>query len=116
MTASPDQGIKTVLHPVADVAKAKPVYAALLGVEPQTDGEYYVGFEVAGQHVGLNPNGDVSAGPVYYWHVSDLEARRDALVAAGATVIQDATPVGGGRIVATLKDADGHTVGLAQDA
>lgn len=49
-------------------------------------------------------------------HVADLAATRDALVAAGATVVQDATPVGGGRTIATLTDPDGHTVGLAQDA
>ena len=32
MTDSSTQGIKTVLHPVSDLATAKPVYAALLGV------------------------------------------------------------------------------------
>ena len=34
MTGSPTEGIKTVLHPVSDLAKAKPVYAALLGIQP----------------------------------------------------------------------------------
>ena len=53
MTASPTQGIKTVLHPVSDLATAKPVYAALLGVPPQTDESYCVGFEAAGQHNAL---------------------------------------------------------------
>jgi predicted enzyme related to lactoylglutathione lyase len=46
MTGSSTQGIKTVLHPVSDLATAKAVYAALLGVPPQTDESYYVGFEV----------------------------------------------------------------------
>ena len=46
MTGSSTQGIKTVLHPVSDLAAAKAVYAALLGVQPQADGPYYVGFEV----------------------------------------------------------------------
>jgi hypothetical protein len=55
MTASSTQGIKTVLHPVSDLATAKAVYAALLGVPPQTDESYYVGFEAAGQHIGLVP-------------------------------------------------------------
>ncbi|WP_433445071.1 VOC family protein [Nonomuraea sp. CA-141351] len=48
MTGSSSQEIKTVLHPVSDLAKAKAVYAALLGVAPQTDSSYYVGFEVGG--------------------------------------------------------------------
>jgi hypothetical protein len=52
MTGSSTQGIKTVLHPVSDLAAAKAVYAALLGVPPQADGSYYVGFEAAGQPSG----------------------------------------------------------------
>src|ERR687889_478864 len=55
MTGSSTQGIKTVLHPVSDLAKAKEVYAALLGVSPEADAPYYVGFEAAGQHIGLVP-------------------------------------------------------------
>ena len=35
MTGSSTQGIKTVLHPVSDLAAAKAVYAALLGIQPQ---------------------------------------------------------------------------------
>ena len=52
MTGSSNQGIKTVLHPVSDLATAKAVYAALLGVPPQTDGPYYVGFEAAAHRAG----------------------------------------------------------------
>jgi predicted enzyme related to lactoylglutathione lyase len=57
VTDSSTQGIKTVLYPVSDPATAKEVYAALLGVPPQTDESYYVGFEAAGQHIGLVPGG-----------------------------------------------------------
>jgi hypothetical protein len=54
---SSTQGIKTVLHPVSDVATANAVYAVLLGVPPQTDASYYVGVEAEGQHIGLVPGG-----------------------------------------------------------
>ena len=57
MTNSSTLGIKTVLHPVADLTTAKAVYTALLGVPPQSDGPYYVGFDVEGQHIGLVPGG-----------------------------------------------------------
>jgi hypothetical protein len=57
MTGSCAHGIKTVLHPVSDLATAKAVSAALLGVPPQTDGSDYVGFEAAGQHIGRAPGG-----------------------------------------------------------
>ena len=61
MTGTPTEGIKTVLHPVSDLAKAKPVYEALLGVAPSADAPYYVGFDAAGQHIGLVPGGGPQA-------------------------------------------------------
>jgi hypothetical protein len=61
MTGSSTQGIKTVLHPVSDVAAARAMYAALLGVEPQVDDGSYVGLETAGQHIGLVPGGGPQA-------------------------------------------------------
>ena len=57
MSDSSTQGIKTVLHPVTDVEAAKKVYTALLGMPPQHDAPYYVGYDVAGQHIGLVPGG-----------------------------------------------------------
>ena len=117
MTGSSTQGIKTVLHPVSDLATAKPVYAALLGGPPQTDESYYVGFEAAGQHIGLVPGGGPQAmtSPVAYWHVADIESKLADVTAAGATVHEAAHDVGGGRLVATFKDTDGNVLGLVQD-
>jgi predicted enzyme related to lactoylglutathione lyase len=117
MTDSSTQGIRTVLHPVSDLAAAKPVYAALLGVEPSADAPYYVGFDAAGQHIGLVPGG-ASQGmtsPVAYWQVSDIEAKLAEVTAAGATVKEAAHDVGGGRLVATFSDPDGNVLGLLQD-
>jgi predicted enzyme related to lactoylglutathione lyase len=117
MTASSTEGIKTVLHPVSDVAKAKQVYAALLGAEPTADSSYYVGFDVAGQHIGLVPGGGPQGmtSPVAYWHVPDIEAKLAEVTAAGATVKEAAHDVGGGRLVATVTDPDGNVLGLLQD-
>jgi predicted enzyme related to lactoylglutathione lyase len=117
MTSASTQGIKTVLHPVADPAAAKAVYAALLGTPPTTDSEFYVGFDVAGQHIGLVPGGGPQGmtAPVAYWHVPDIEAKLAEVTAAGATVKEPAHDVGGGRLVATVTDADGNVLGLLQD-
>ncbi|WP_433004061.1 VOC family protein [Kribbella sp. CA-294648] len=116
-TTTVTEGIKTVLHPVSDLAKAKAVYAALLGVPPQTDSPYYVGFEAEGQHIGLVPDGGPQGmtSPVAYWHVPDIEAKLAELTAAGATVKEAAHEVGGGRRVATVIDPDGNVLGLIQD-
>ncbi|MFI2473497.1 VOC family protein [Nocardia xishanensis] len=117
MTSSSTQGIKTVLHPVSDLAAAKAVYTALLGVAPQTDSPYYVGFEAEGQHIGLVPAGGPQGmtTPVAYWHVPDIDAKLADLTAAGATVQEAAREVGGGRRVATVTDTDGNVLGLIQD-
>ncbi len=117
MTGSSTQGIKTILHPVTDLAKAKAVYAALLGIPPQHDAPYYVGFEAAGQHIGLVPGGGPQGmtSPVAFWHVADLEAKLAEVTAAGATVKEPAHDVGGGRLVATVTDPDGNVLGLLQD-
>ncbi len=109
-----NQGIKTVLHPVTDLDAAKKLYGALLGVEPQSDSPYYVGFELAGQQIGLVPNSDMTA-PVSHWHVDDIEARLADVIAAGGIVKASPRDVGGGRLVATFTDADGNVLGLIQD-
>ncbi len=117
MYGTATEGIKTVLHPVSDPAAAKPIYAALLGVPPQTDSSYYVGFEAAGQHIGLVPGGGPQGmtSPVAYWQVPDIEAKLAEVTAAGATVKEPAHNVGGGRLVATFTDPDGNVLGLMQD-
>ncbi len=117
MTDASTQGIKTVLHPVSELARAKAVYAALLGVPPQVDDSYYVGFEAAGQHIGLVPGGGPQGmtSPVAYWHVPDIEAKLAEVTVADATVKEPVRDVGGGRLVATVTDPDGNVLGLLQD-
>ena len=112
------EGIRTILHPVTDLAAAKPLYAALLGVEPTAESPYYVGFDVAGQHVGLIPGGGPGGlkGPLAYWHVGDIDAKLAELAAAGGTVSEPVREVGPGRRVAAVTDLDGNTLGLLQDS
>jgi len=117
MTDSATQGIKNVLHPVSDLQAARPVYAALLGVQPVADSPYYVGFEAGGQHIGLVPGGGPQGmtSPVTYWEVPDIEAKLAEVTAAGATVKEPVRDVGGGRLVATFTDPDGNVLGVLQD-
>ena len=114
---SSTHGIKTVLHPVSDLATSKAVYSALLGLPPQHDAPYYVGYETEGQHIGLVPThaGQGMTSPVTYWHVSDIAVKLAEVTAAGATVKEPAHDVGGGRLVATVTDPDGNVLGLLQD-
>jgi hypothetical protein len=51
---------------------------------PQIDGSYHVGFEAAGQHIGLVPGGGPQGmtSPVAYWHAPDIEAKLPEMTAA----------------------------------
>ncbi len=113
---SSTKGIKTVLYPVSDLAKAKELFATLIGAQPQTDESFYVGFDAEGQHIGLLPGGGPQnlASPLPHWHVADIEAKLAELTEAGATVKDPAKDVGGGRLVATVTDPDGNVIGLIQ--
>src|SRR4051812_2021502 len=102
------EGIKTIIYPVKDLAQAKALYSALAGAQPYVDSPYYIGFSVAGQDIGLDPHGHSKgmAGPVAYWHVADIKASLQALVDAGAEVQQAISDVGGGKLIALVRDAD----------
>ena len=112
-----DHAVHTIIYPVKDLAKAKAIFCALLGMQPYMDAPYYAGFRVADQEIGLDPNGHAKgmASPVPYCHVADINATLQALTAAGAEVRQQPTDVGGGRLIAALADPDGNAIGLLQD-
>ena len=117
-TTASTQGVKTILHPVSDLEASKAVFTALLGMEPTSDAPYYVGYEAEGQQIGLVPNGGPQGmtSPIAYWHVADIEAKIAEVTAAGATVKDSPRDVGGGRLVGSVTDPDGHVRGLIQDA
>jgi predicted enzyme related to lactoylglutathione lyase len=111
-------GIRTVIYPVTDLARAKARFAALLGVAPAMDEAYYVQFNLGDLEVGLDPNGHGKGmtGAAPYWKVDDIKASFEQLVAEGAEVVQEITDFGGGgRQVGSVKDADGNVIGLLQE-
>jgi predicted enzyme related to lactoylglutathione lyase len=108
--------ISTVIYPVKDLDQAKALYGALLGVAPYADAPYYVGFRVGDQELGLDPNGHHKgmSAPLAYVEVDDIQRRLDQLLEAGAETQQPITDVGGGKLIASVRDADGNVTGLAQ--
>ena len=109
-----NKGVKTIIYPVKDVTQTKTVFRKLLGVEPYSDEHYYVGFKVGDQDIGLVPNGD-NAGMTAFYHVDDIKNSLQMLVDAGAEIIQDIKNVGGGRLIASVKDKDSNIIGLIQN-
>jgi predicted enzyme related to lactoylglutathione lyase len=95
---------------VSNLDAAKAVYTALLGA-PHTDQPYYVGYNVEGFEVALNP-GDTGGGPVAFADVEDLDATRATLLAAGAIERSAPRQVADEARVCVLADADGNPIGL----
>jgi predicted enzyme related to lactoylglutathione lyase len=113
-------GLRTVIYKVADVARAKTFYAALLGRAPYFDQPYYVGFDVGGYELGLDP--DVShakpgaGGTHAYWRVGDISAAWVHALSSGAEPIEPPHSVGIGVDVALVTDPFGNFIGLIQTA
>jgi predicted enzyme related to lactoylglutathione lyase len=106
--------IKLLVYPVKDVETAKAFYSKFLGVEPYAASAFYVGFRVGEVEVGLDPNSKV--GPIAYVDVLDIKSSLQELTQVGAVVVQDVKDVGGGLLIAKVKDADGNVVGFRQQA
>ena len=109
--------MRTVIYPVTDLYTAKAFYAALFRVAPVVDEPSYVAFQFDGQDIGLDPNGYSKGmtGPEGYWHVEDLHRSLHALVARGAQLRQAPQNVGGGKVIASVRDPDDNVVGLIQE-
>jgi predicted enzyme related to lactoylglutathione lyase len=105
------QDIKLIVFPAKDLEKAKPLFNKFLGVEPYVDGSYYVGYKLSDLEVGLDPNGVSIIG---YTDVANIESSLKALLDAGATSHQEIKDVGGGMLIAQVKDANGNILGLRQ--
>ena len=105
------QSIKLIVYPAKDIEKAKIFYSRFLGTDPYVDGPYYVGYKLDNIEVGLDPNGQAVVG---YVDVADIKERLQNLVDAGGVIQQDVKDVGGGMLIAQVKDANHNILGLRQ--
>ncbi|MDR3647505.1 MAG: hypothetical protein P4L20_00320 [Acidimicrobiales bacterium] len=108
--------LQSIVYPVRDLDAAKVIHTAMLGTEPHTDRPFYVGFNVGGVEIGLDPHGHEKGltAPVPYIRVADLDAALTEVQEAGATLAGEPQDVGGGTRIATVTDTDGNTLGLIQ--
>jgi predicted enzyme related to lactoylglutathione lyase len=113
------QGLRTVIYGVRDVATAKAWYSAALGFAPYFDQPFYVGFNVGGYELGLDPNAEPvtpgNVGVVAYWGVEDIHAELARLIQLGARERSAVMDVGEGIQVATVLDPFGNVFGLIRN-
>jgi predicted enzyme related to lactoylglutathione lyase len=103
--------IKLIVYPAKDLQKTKSFYSKFSGVEPYVDRPYYVGYKLDNLEVGLDPNGQAIT---CYIDVTDIKSSLQTLVDAGAVIQQDIKDVGGGMLIAQIKDANDNILGLRQ--
>jgi lactoylglutathione lyase len=110
-------GLRTTIYKVSDIEKAKKWYSDFLGFGPYFDEPFYVGFNVAGYELGLQPEGEAQStekvdSVITYWGVENVSEFFLALISLGANPHEEPTDVGGGIIIASLKDPWNNIIGL----
>ncbi len=119
MDDKPFLGLRTVLYPVPDIQAAKEWYSRVLGFPPYFDEPFYVGFNVGGYELGLDPGPNGSEpgadGARVYWGVADAEASLKRLLELGAREHRPLQDVGGGIKVATVLDPFGNGFGIIEN-
>ena len=110
--------LRTVIYHVDEIAKAKEWYIKITGIQPYFDEPFYVGFDINGSELGLDPdmsNIDEGNRSIAYWSVDDIENVVQTLIANDATELLPVTGVGDGIKTAVVRDPFGNAVGLIEE-
>ena len=113
------QKLRTVIYHVADLPAAKEWYIKATGIQPYFDEPFYVGFDINGSELGLDPSmTNISTGnhTESYWAVESAKLAVEKFVALGAVLIQDLTNVGGTICTAIVSDPFGNHIGFIEGA
>jgi len=120
------RGLSTINFWADDLIAAKKWYAELLGIDPyfeRPNAEHpaYIEFRLGDYQHELGiidrryaPKGSTAGpgGAVTYWHVDDLEAALEKLIAMGAKEYEPTTKRGEGFITASVLDPFGNILGI----
>lgn len=110
------KGLRTVIYPAPDIEKAKQWYTLVTGEEPYFDEPYYVGFDIGGYELGLQPDRKPgSQGSIVYWGVGNIKNAWNKLMELGAQPDEEIMHVGGEVYVATVIDPFGNLLGIIQN-
>jgi predicted enzyme related to lactoylglutathione lyase len=110
------KGLRTVIYPAPNLKEAKAWYTEVLGEKPYFDEPFYVGFDVGGYELGLQPDRNPGTqGSIVYWGVQNIQESWDKLIEMGATQDEEIMHVGGNVYVATVIDPFGNLLGIIQN-
>ncbi|GAB3712117.1 VOC family protein [Spirosoma flavus] len=109
-------GLRTVIYAAPDLASTKAWYTKALGIAPYFDEPYYVGFNVGGYELGLDPNAQPAEGStITYWGVTTIETSLQHFLDSGAVLRDSIQDVGDGIKVVTVLDPFNNVVGLIEN-
>jgi predicted enzyme related to lactoylglutathione lyase len=112
-------GLRSGIYHVNDLDAAKQWYSELLGMQPYFDEPFYVGFEVGGYELGLNPDTSKvkpgAGGTLLYWGVANADSAFARLIELGAAVVEPVADVGGGIRHAIVRDPFGNLFGVMEN-
>lgn len=114
------KGVRTTIYRVSELAQAKEWYAKAFKVQPYFDEPYYVGFNIDGSELGLQPlekeSDGISTGQISYWGVDSIEEALIHVESLGAKIVEELMDVGGGVKVAAVSDKWNNTIGLIENS
>jgi predicted enzyme related to lactoylglutathione lyase len=108
-------GLRTTIYQVSDIEKAKEWYTKIFKTVPYFDESFYVGFNIGGYELGLQPEEKKlsrSEAVVSYWGVANMELEYNYFLQNGAIPIEPPQNVGGEIIAVTVKDPWDNVIGL----
>jgi predicted enzyme related to lactoylglutathione lyase len=109
-------GLRTTAYKVGDIEKAKVWYTLAFETEPYFDKPFYVGFNIGGYELGLQPEDTPASvkgeNVVTYWGVTDIIETFNRFIALQAEPHEEPQNVGGEIMVASVKDPWGNIIGI----
>ncbi len=108
-------GLRTTIYKVSDIDKAKAWYSKVFQTTPYFDEVFYVGFNIGGYELGLQPEEfdfPKTTNVACFWGVDNIQQTYDFFIQMGATADEAPQNVGGDIMVATVKDPWNNLIGL----
>jgi predicted enzyme related to lactoylglutathione lyase len=110
-------GLRTTIYkvPTAELQKAKKWYAKVFETEPYFDEPYYIGYNIGGYELGLQPEefeSTKTSNVTCFWGVQNIQDKFDFFIKNGASIDEEPMNVGGELMVATVKDPWNNIIGL----
>lgn len=111
------KGLRTIVYHVSNLEVAKMWYAELFDIEPYFDESFYVGFEIGGHELGLDPS-DKEYSPgnssITYWNVDDIDLAFGSFKLKNVIIHQEIHSVGEGIRLGSITDPFGNVIGLIE--